>query len=232
MTSQTPDDDANRAVRIRRLAASEGTGMGGRVNPAAWAGQPTAIYCRLSQAADDDQTGVDRQERICREVAARLGLNVAARHVFVDNNRSAWKRNRKRKGWDALLEAARNREVGHIVAYHPDRLMRQPRDLEELLSIADDHNITLHGQANRPHPDLPRPSSDTQATGDEGTRDMDNPTVAATIGKPWQHEGEPDRIHYMVTKPDGTKRHLYADRGSPWFKLLNPIIQGTDDATE
>lgn len=27
--------------------------------------------------------------------------------------------------------------------------MRQPRDLEELLQIADDHDITLHGQANR-----------------------------------------------------------------------------------
>jgi site-specific DNA recombinase len=27
--------------------------------------------------------------------------------------------------------------------------MRQPRDLEELLQIADAHDITLHGQANR-----------------------------------------------------------------------------------
>ncbi|MFG2492604.1 hypothetical protein ACGFSD_16360 [Streptomyces caniferus] len=27
--------------------------------------------------------------------------------------------------------------------------MRQPRDLEELLQIADDHDIAWHGQANR-----------------------------------------------------------------------------------
>jgi site-specific DNA recombinase len=35
------------------------------------------------------------------------------------------------------------------MVYHPDRLMRQPRDLEELLTLSDEHDITLHGQANR-----------------------------------------------------------------------------------
>jgi hypothetical protein len=33
--------------------------------------------------------------------------------------------------------------------YHSDRLMRQPRDLEELLTLSEEHDITLHGQANR-----------------------------------------------------------------------------------
>ncbi len=92
-----------------------------------WAGQPAAIYCRMSHALDDDQTNVDRQERIYREVAGQLGLRVT--HVFVDNNRSAWRRDRRRRGWEQLLEVARAGEVGHVVAYHPDRLMRQPKDL-------------------------------------------------------------------------------------------------------
>ncbi len=35
-----------------------------------------------------------------------------------------------------------------MIVYHPDRLMRQPRDLEELLTLSDEHDITLHGQAN------------------------------------------------------------------------------------
>ncbi|MET8854602.1 recombinase family protein [Streptomyces sp. NPDC004579] len=98
---------------------------------------------------DDDQTGVDRQERICRDIAERLGVTVSHDMIYVDNNRSAWQRNRKRTGWDELLEAARSGHVRHILTYHPDRLMRQPRDLEELLQIADDHNITLHGEANQ-----------------------------------------------------------------------------------
>ncbi|MFJ7965135.1 recombinase family protein [Streptomyces sp. NPDC096324] len=121
----------------------------GRRSAADWSGERAAIYCRISQANDDDQTGVDRQERICRDTAERLNLTVPNPLVFVDNNRSAWKRNRKRPGWDALLEAVSNGQVRHILAYHPDRLMRQPHDLEQLLQLADQHNITLHGQANR-----------------------------------------------------------------------------------
>lgn len=67
----------------------------------------------------------------------------------MDNNRSAWQRNRKRRGWDEMLEAMGAGKIRHVVVYHPDRLMRQPRDLEELLSIADDKRILLHGEANR-----------------------------------------------------------------------------------
>ncbi|WP_458086949.1 recombinase family protein [Streptomyces malaysiensis] len=114
-----------------------------------YTGENAAIYCRISQANDDDQTGVDRQERICRETAARLGLNIESAHVYIDNNRSAWKRNRKRPGWDSLLEAMREGGIRHVIVYHPDRLMRQPRDLEELLTIADEQQLMLHGQANR-----------------------------------------------------------------------------------
>jgi len=112
-------------------------------------GQPAAVYCRVSSARDEDQTGVDRQERLCREVADRLGLVITPGCVFVDNNRSAWQRRRRRPGWDALLAAIRGGGVGHVIVYHPDRLMRQPRDLEELLTLSDEHDITLHGQANR-----------------------------------------------------------------------------------
>lgn len=114
-----------------------------------WAGEPAAVYCRISKARDEDQTGVDRQERLCREVADRLGLVIVPGSVFVDNNRSAWQRSRKRPGWDALLETIRTGRVAHVIVYHPDRLMRQPRDLEELLTVSEEHDITLHGQANR-----------------------------------------------------------------------------------
>jgi DNA invertase Pin-like site-specific DNA recombinase len=93
--------------------------------------------------------GVDRQERICREIADRLRLVVPPSLVFVDNNRSAWRRDRKRPGWDALLKEMDEGKIRHLIAYHPDRLMRQPRDLEELLTISDSNHITLHGEANR-----------------------------------------------------------------------------------
>ncbi|MFB7558133.1 recombinase family protein [Streptomyces brevispora] len=75
------------------------------------AGEPAAIYCRISQADDDDQTGVGRQERICREIAERRGLVIDPTHIFVDNSRSAWSRKRKRPGWDRLLGDARKRSA-------------------------------------------------------------------------------------------------------------------------
>lgn len=113
-----------------------------------WQGQDAAIYCRISHVKDKDQTSVDRQERICRDTVSRLGLVVSAGRVFVDPNRSAWQRNRKRPGWDSLLEAARSGAIRHIVVYHPDRLMRQPWDLEELLNISEEHAIILHGKTS------------------------------------------------------------------------------------
>jgi hypothetical protein len=82
----------------RGRARGEGGSLG-------WVGQPAAIYCRISRARDEDQTGVDRQERLCREVAERLGLVIAPGGVFVDNNRSAWQRNRNRPGWNAFDSA-------------------------------------------------------------------------------------------------------------------------------
>jgi DNA invertase Pin-like site-specific DNA recombinase len=112
-------------------------------------GEEAAVYCRISHTDDDDQTGVDRQERICRDIAERLGLVIPAVNVFVDNNRSAWRRDRKRPGWDKMLSEMSEGRIRHLIAYHPDRLMRQPKDLEELLSLADSHHITLHGEANR-----------------------------------------------------------------------------------
>jgi site-specific DNA recombinase len=145
MTTSGEDTQVRQQARARRLAgASRGTQVAQRRE--AWPGQPAAIYCRISHVKDQDQTGVDRQERICREIAARHGFTVAAEQVFVDNNRSAWRRDRRRDGWDAMLAEPRQGSVRHLLAYHPDRLMRQPRDLEELLTIADETGITLHGR--------------------------------------------------------------------------------------
>ncbi len=95
-------------------------------NRASWEGEDAAVYCRVSHIKDKDQTSVERQERSSRGVVDDLGLTLAPGRVFIDPNRSAWQRNRKRPGWDKLLELARSGAIRHIVVYHPDRLMRQP----------------------------------------------------------------------------------------------------------
>src|SRR5690606_32817517 len=101
-----------------------------------------------------DTTKVDDQERICRDVAQSRGWTVRDELVFKDNSRSAWQRNRKRPGWDAMLDNIERGQVQAIVVYHGDRLIRQPYDLEKLLNISDSKGVRL--------------ASPT------GTRDLDN----------------------------------------------------------
>jgi site-specific DNA recombinase len=108
----------------------------------------TGVYCRKSRKDDKQQITVNRQKRLALQDCDELGLTVQPQNIYIDNGASAWLRSRKRPGWDALLQAARRGEIKHIVCYHPDRLMRQPRDLEELLSISDEYGITLYGRVN------------------------------------------------------------------------------------
>lgn len=109
----------------------------------------TAVYCRKSKIGDKQQITVNRQKRLALSDCEKLGLTVDSKYIYIDNGASAWQRNRKRPGWDALIAAARRGEIKHIVCYHPDRLMRQPFDLEELLSISDEYGITLYGASTR-----------------------------------------------------------------------------------
>lgn len=102
-----------------------------------------ALYCRLSYAPNGELEKVERQEEDCRNLAGRLGWGLSESHIHRDPSRSAWRRDRKRPGWDALLEAVRRREVDSIIVYHGDRMVRQPWDLELLLRLADDRQIQL-----------------------------------------------------------------------------------------
>lgn len=109
-----------------------------------------AIYCRISLADEGDFTKVEDQERICRDIAAQRGWKLAddigypePNGVFTDNSRSAWKRNVRRPGWEAMLAAVEAGTITAIVAYHGDRLARQPRDLEKLIDLAEGKGIRL-----------------------------------------------------------------------------------------
>lgn len=112
------------------------------------------IYCRLSYAPDGSLEKVERQEGDCRQLADRLAWPVSDAHVYHDNSRSAWQRTRKRPGWDQMLAAIEAGEIDAIVIYHGDRLIRQPRDLEDLLDIARQKRVRIASPS--------------------GTRDLDN----------------------------------------------------------
>lgn len=108
-----------------------------------WKPKRAGIYCRLSYAPDGSVEKVERQEADCRELAARLGWRVSDTHVFPDNSRSAWQRNRKRPQWDAMLKAIEAGEIDGVIVYHGDRLIRQPFDLEKLIGIAESRRLRI-----------------------------------------------------------------------------------------
>jgi DNA invertase Pin-like site-specific DNA recombinase len=94
------------------------------------------VYGRISKDPETGETEkVDRQLLDClRNVQrrhARLG------EVLRDDGVSAWRRNAKRAGWDTLVARLEKRTSAGVVAWHTDRLMRQPRDLERLIAFGE-----------------------------------------------------------------------------------------------
>lgn len=113
------------------------------------------IYCRLSYAPDGSLEKVERQEADCRELAGRMRWPVSESHIFPDNSRSAWQRNRRRPQWDRMLAAIEAGEIDAVIVYHGDRLIRQPYDLEKLIGIAESKGVRIASPS--------------------GTRDLDSP---------------------------------------------------------
>ena len=97
--------------------------------------QSTAgIYCRISSDASGAMLGVDRQRADCEALAARLGWRVGG--VYVDDDVSAFT-GRGRPGYDRLLDDLRAGRTGAVIAWHPDRLHRSPREVEAFIDIVN-----------------------------------------------------------------------------------------------
>jgi DNA invertase Pin-like site-specific DNA recombinase len=93
-----------------------------------------AIYCRISKDDEGDELGVRRQEKLCRELAGRLGWDVAA--IYVDDDISAFKKGKRRPGFERLCADITAGRVDSVLVYNPDRLCRDDlRGLEDLIDL-------------------------------------------------------------------------------------------------
>jgi len=93
------------------------------------------IYARISSDPDGSRLGVERQIADCEALAARLGWSVV--EVYVDNDVSAWSGS-PRPEYRRMLDDVKNLVIDGIVVWHPDRLHRHPRELEELIALVED----------------------------------------------------------------------------------------------
>ncbi|MED7928172.1 recombinase family protein [Nonomuraea sp. LP-02] len=99
-----------------------------------------AIYCRISQDRAGAGLGVARQEADCRALIERRGWHVT--DVYCDNDVSAYSGS-PRPAWQRLLDDIGAGTIDAIVCWHVDRLTRSPRELEDVIDLADRRGIEL-----------------------------------------------------------------------------------------
>lgn len=118
------------------------------------------LYLRLSDFRKEDPDSFPEREAKLRALATSLGWEVV--QVVIENdvtpdgkrrNASAFKRKKikqpdgtvtsrvVRKGWDAILADFRAGKANALLAEDLDRTMRDPRDLEEFIDLAEELKI-------------------------------------------------------------------------------------------
>lgn len=100
-----------------------------------------AIYVRISEDREGEGLGVRRQELECRALAERLGWSVA--DVYVDNDVSAKDRRKRRKAYARLLADIEAGRIDGIIAWAPDRLHRQMRELVPFIDLVSAHGVAI-----------------------------------------------------------------------------------------
>ena len=98
------------------------------------------IYCRISQDRAGAGLGVGRQEADCRELCERRGWIVV--DVYSDNDVSAYS-GAPRPAWQRMLGDIASGVIDAIACWHVDRLTRSPRELEDVIQLADRHGVEL-----------------------------------------------------------------------------------------
>lgn len=98
------------------------------------------IYTRISDDTEGEGLGVARQEQDCRALCERKEWTVV--DVYQDNDRSAFS-GKPREHYDRLLCDVKAGVLDVIVCWHPDRLHRSPRELEDFIDLLESIGFTV-----------------------------------------------------------------------------------------
>jgi site-specific DNA recombinase len=101
--------------------------------------QLAGIYTRISSDPNDEKFGVKRQEADARTLCEVRGWTVA--DVFCDNDRSAFSQRKARPDYQRMLADIRDGKINIVVAWHPDRLHRQTRELVPFIDLVNAQGV-------------------------------------------------------------------------------------------
>lgn len=93
------------------------------------------IYTRVSKDPDGTSTSPAAQYEECSRLAEDHGW-FGVEHIS-DVDRSAWSRSTHRPGFHAVVQGIRDASIDGLVVHHLDRLLRQSRELEELIDAIE-----------------------------------------------------------------------------------------------
>ncbi|WP_170981411.1 recombinase family protein [Nocardioides dongxiaopingii] len=111
------------------------------------------LLVRISDDREGQGAGVGRQQADAQALADRLGWPVV--EIFTENDTSAYKRKRVTKAdgtiemrvdrpeFRRLLALIESGQIDGLVAYHLDRVARDPRDLEDLIDVVERARIPV-----------------------------------------------------------------------------------------
>ncbi len=101
---------------------------------------PAANYVRISDDHEGKGLGVARQEQDNAEHAARIGWTIL--DVYRDNDISAYS-GKPRPDYLRMLDDIRAGRIRAIIAWHPDRLHRSPRELEDFIALVEKYGVLV-----------------------------------------------------------------------------------------
>ncbi|WP_406286713.1 recombinase family protein [Streptomyces sp. NBC_00209] len=100
------------------------------------------IYVRISKDRKGEELGIQRQEKACRELCARMGWGVF--QVYPENDVSASTTSKRRRPQYAqMIRDARDGLIDGIVVYSIDRLTRRISELTHFLDEQKEHGFAF-----------------------------------------------------------------------------------------
>jgi site-specific DNA recombinase len=100
-----------------------------------------AIYTRISADQNGNALGVKRQEADARKLCRKNGWEVF--DVYTDNDVSAYNPRKIRPEYRRMLADVAAGKINIIVAWHPDRLHRQMRELLPFIDLVNKHGVEV-----------------------------------------------------------------------------------------
>jgi site-specific DNA recombinase len=103
-------------------------------------GVKAAIYIRISRSRRE-LLDAKRQEPPCRAFCVQQGWDVA--EIYIDDNRSAWKRGIRRDAFERMLADIRAGKIDAICTWQADRLLRTVEDASAIVNIAKEYGTQV-----------------------------------------------------------------------------------------